>query len=52
MILQTFAKDVCHHINCETDGGPGLFWTDPRHNFVTNALDRNINSLKKIIWLK
>ena len=28
MILQTFTKEVCHHINCETDKGHGLFWTE------------------------
>ena len=28
MILQTFAKEVCHYISCETDVGPGLFWTE------------------------
>ena len=35
MILQTFAKDIRHQINCETDGGLVCFGLDPYHNFVT-----------------
>ena len=33
MILQMFAKEVCHHINCETNGVPGLFWTESSSQF-------------------
>ena len=32
-ILQTFAKAVCYHINCEADVGPGLFWTESSSQF-------------------
>ena len=33
MILQAFPKELCYHINCETDGGPGLFWTESSSQF-------------------